>query len=35
MTCPCGETFDGHLLGHTMIHVPHITKANQADEIRR
>jgi hypothetical protein len=35
MRCPCGETFDSHLLEHTVIHVPHITKANQADEIRR
>ena len=35
MRCPCGETFDSHLLAHTMIHVPHITKAHQADEIRR
>jgi hypothetical protein len=35
MRCPCGETFDSRLLEHTMIHVPHITKANQADEIRR
>jgi hypothetical protein len=35
MRCPCGETFDSHLLEHTLIHVPHITKAHQADEIRR
>jgi hypothetical protein len=34
-TCPCGKTFDSHRLEHTMIHVPHITKAHQADEIRR
>jgi hypothetical protein len=35
MRCPRGETFDSHLLEHTMIHVPHITKAHQTDEIRR
>jgi hypothetical protein len=35
MRCPCGETFDSHRLEHTLIHVPHITKAHQADEIRR
>jgi hypothetical protein len=35
MQCPCGETFDSRLLKHTMIHVPHITKAHQADETRR
>lgn len=26
MTCPCGETFDGHRLEHTLIHVSHITR---------
>jgi hypothetical protein len=35
MRCPCGETFDSHRLEHTVIHVPHITKAHQADEICR
>jgi hypothetical protein len=35
MTCPCGETFDSHRLEHTLIHVPHITKAHQANEICR
>jgi hypothetical protein len=34
MRCPCGETFDSHRLEHTMIHVPHITKAQSAREIR-
>jgi hypothetical protein len=33
MRCPCGETFDSHRLEHTLIHVPHITKAHQADEV--
>jgi hypothetical protein len=35
MRCPCGETFDGHRLAHTMIHVPHITAAQRLDGIRR
>jgi hypothetical protein len=35
MRCPCGETFDSHRLEHTVIHVPHITRAHQSDEIRR
>ena len=32
--CPCGETFDSHRLEHTVIHVPHITEAQRAHEIR-
>ena len=35
MRCPCGETFDSHRLEHTVIHVPHITKAQRAHEICR
>ena len=34
MKCPCGETFDSHRLEHTVIHVPHITEAQRAHEIR-
>ncbi len=34
MRCPCGKSFDSHRLEHTMIHVPHISAANRADEIR-
>jgi hypothetical protein len=34
MKCPCGETFDSHRLEHTMIHVPHLTEAQRAREIR-
>jgi hypothetical protein len=34
MRCPCGETFDSHRLEHTVIHVPHITEAQRAHEIR-
>jgi hypothetical protein len=34
MRCPCGESFDSHRLEHTMIHVPHISAAHRADEIR-
>jgi hypothetical protein len=33
MRCPCGEIFDSHRLEHTVIHVPHITKAQRAHEI--
>jgi hypothetical protein len=29
MRCPCGETFDGHRLEHTVIHVPHISAAHR------
>jgi hypothetical protein len=35
MRCPCGETFDSHRLEHTVIHVPHITKAQRTHEICR
>jgi hypothetical protein len=35
MKCPCGETLDSHRLEHTVIHVPHITEAQRAHEIRR
>jgi hypothetical protein len=35
MRCPCGETFDSHTLAHTLIHVPHITAAQQRDGISR
>jgi len=35
MRCACGETFDSHRLAHTLIHVPHITAAQQRDGIRR
>jgi hypothetical protein len=35
MKCPCGEVFDSHRLENTLIHVPHITAAHQADGIRR
>ncbi len=34
MRCPCGEVFDSHKLELTLIHVPHITKAHKANEIR-
>lgn len=34
MRCPCGERFDSHRLDETVIHVPHITAARQAHEIR-
>jgi hypothetical protein len=34
MECPCGETFDSHRLEHTVIHVPHITEARRAHEVR-
>jgi hypothetical protein len=34
MKCPRGETFDSHRLEHTVIHVPHISKAQRAHEIR-
>jgi hypothetical protein len=30
MQRPCSETFDTHRLEHTVIHVPHITKAQRA-----
>jgi hypothetical protein len=29
--CPCGEIFDSHRPEHTLIHVPHITAAHEAD----
>jgi hypothetical protein len=35
MRCPCGETFNSHLLEHTMVHVPHIIAAQQSDGIIR
>jgi hypothetical protein len=35
MRCPCGETFDSHLLKQTVIHVPHIVAAQATDGIRR
>jgi hypothetical protein len=35
MRCPCGEVFDSLRLENTVIHVPHITAAHQADGIRR
>jgi hypothetical protein len=35
MRCPCGETFDSHRLEHTMVHVPHITKAQSVQQIHR
>ncbi len=35
MPCPCGVTFNSHLLEHTMVHVPHITAAQQRDAIIR
>ena len=35
MPCPCGETFDSHLLEHTPVHVPDITAAQQRDGIIR
>jgi hypothetical protein len=35
MRCPCGERFDSHHLEDNLIHVPHITSAQQADGIRR
>jgi hypothetical protein len=34
MRCPCGETFDSHCREHNLIHVPHITTAHRANEIR-
>jgi hypothetical protein len=34
MRCPCGESFDSHRLEHTVIHVPHITAAQRANEVR-
>jgi hypothetical protein len=35
MRCPCGETFNNHRLEHSMVHVPHITAAQQRDGISR
>ncbi len=35
MRCSCGEVFDSHKLENNLIHVPHITKAHKANEIRR
>jgi hypothetical protein len=35
MPCPCGNTFDSHMLAHTLIHVPHITAAQRRDGIGR
>jgi hypothetical protein len=35
MRCPCGETFDSHKPECNLIHVPHITAAVRAHEIRR
>jgi hypothetical protein len=33
MPCPCGATFNSHLLEHTIVHVPHITAAQRCDGI--
>ena len=35
MPCPCGKTFNSHLLAHTLVHVPHISAAQQRDGITR
>jgi hypothetical protein len=33
--CPCGRTFDGRRLEHTLIHVPHSTAAQRSNEVSR
>jgi hypothetical protein len=35
MRCACGKAFDSHRPEEVLIHVPHITAAQRADEIRR
>lgn len=35
MPCPCGARFDSHSLQDNLVHVPHITRAQQSDGIRR
>jgi hypothetical protein len=33
--CPCGVTFNSHLLERTMVHAPHITTAQRRGNSRR